>query len=311
MERRNNAPLGGIFLSLERVLLLACSVVLLVFALGCEEDKKVKEVHNEKERMEEEEESPAHNFELAYDILIKEKDMEEDQRVSIQRLNRNYMLMETDITHHGGIFYLIDVQEKEMTELFREGEPEIKEVTRDSITFLLQRHNGPAGQFFPYLLHVDMETGKAEEKPYYASLDETMEIGAGQPGLNGAGFTLEKIEADDETLIFRLGETEDIFIAGGMVSPKIELSSCSRMHRKLDTEKALGITFKETVLKKSDLEDNIKEHPLVEDVYVEEYRDGLDAYNVFVALEFSEEIQYNCEFDKDEDETVSDLYISF
>ena len=199
-------------MSLERVLLLVCSVVLLVFALGCEEDKKVEEVHNEKERMEEEEEeeermeeeeeeeeSPAHNFELAYDILIKEKDMEEDQRVSIQRLNRNYMLMETDITRHGGIFYLIDVQEKEMTELFREGEPEIKEVTRDSITFLLQRHNGPAGQFFPYLLHVDMETGKAEEKPYYASLDETIEIGAGQPGLNGAGFTLEKIEADDES----------------------------------------------------------------------------------------------------------------
>ena len=296
---------------LKRVLLLVCSVVLLLFAFGCEEDNDVKEVHNEKERMEAEEESSAHNFELAYDILKKERDMEEDQRVSIQRLNRNYMLMETDITHRGGAFYLVDVQEKKMTELFREGYPEIKEITRDSITFLLQSHNGPAGQVFPYLLHVDLETGETEEKPYYASLDETMEIGAGQPGLNGAGFTLEKMEAIDETLIFRFEETEDIFIAGGMVSPDIELSSCSRLHRKLDKEEALGITFKETIVKDNDLEDNLKEHPLVEDVYVEEYQDGLDAYNVFVALKFSEEIKYNCEFDKDEDETVSDLYISF
>ena len=54
---------------LKRVLLLVCSVVLLLFALGCEEDTKIKEVHNGKERMEVEKESPARNFELAYDVL--------------------------------------------------------------------------------------------------------------------------------------------------------------------------------------------------------------------------------------------------
>ena len=296
-------------MSFKRLLLLVLVfVVPLLFVFGCNEEKEVLDGNDQ---IETGEKSPGDRFELAYDILEKERDMEEGQRVSIQRLNSNYMLIETDITHRGGIFYLLDVEEKEITELFREGYPEIKEITRDSITFLLQRHNGPAGQVFPYLLYVDLETGETEEKPYYAGLDETMEIGAGQPGLNGAGFTLEKMEAIDETLIFRFEETEDIFIAGGMVSPDIELSSCSRLHNKLDTEKALGITFEETTVKDNNLEDNLKEHPLVEDVHVEEYQDGLDAYNVFVALKFSEEIKYNCEFDKDEDETVSDLYISF
>ena len=39
-----------------------------------------------------------------------------------------------------------------------------------------------------------------------------MEIGAGQSGLNGAGFTLEVMEATGETLIFRLEETNEFSI---------------------------------------------------------------------------------------------------
>lgn len=282
-------------------------LILLMLVVGCNDT--VSQNNNDNDEDSELIQKADNN--AIYSILSSKFEIDSHKQITIYNVDERYKLVEAlkedGRAHMGGTFYLLDEEKEKSKELFSEGFPEIEEIYDESVTIKMEHHNGPKGRFYPYSLNIDFETGEQEEEPYYEQLTDfyNREIGGSQQGLG-----LIETETTEEGIIFKFDETEESFIAGGLYSPDIELSSDSKLKEKYDNEKILGIEFKDTNLADDFLKSDIEEHPKVVNIHVDEYKNALKTNHVFVAIEFSENIEFTGEFEKVERESyMHDFYL--
>ncbi|OWZ82771.1 hypothetical protein [Natranaerobius trueperi] len=234
-------------------------------------------------------------LEITYKILSEEVELEEYQRVSIQELENNFMLVELQLkeAHYAdqGPLFLVDIKEREMKRLIKDGHPytaNILELDNDILKIKIRKHNGSQNLYFPKLVEVNLETGNVETKDYYLSLHgDHINIGSGTNGLE-----LGEVDVSNDTLTFSFLETEESVLAGGLITPSIKLGSYSEVREKYNNDNVMTIELGDTYGSDNFDVSDLEKHPKIKQVHYTEYEDGFDANHVVLVLEFIEDIKY-------------------